>query len=417
MFRWLTWSRFGLFLRLTLAWYVAQVLATVLVGSFAGALVAPFLAGKGTDGGDLLLNVTLGGIGAGFMGALLLFPYTSILVGLVGTVLQVRATGSGPLGAFHQVRIQVPMPPGEAIATCDALLRDLGAIDLHRQGDTLQARFTPATWARPLGRWALTDEWSVIATPGALQIDCHPSSRLLYQGLWVDRGRTHARLTRFQDALGEHLARLQQAERETHRLTAQEARLAQAELLLLRAQVEPHFLFNTLAHLRELVRTGDTSTALAMVDALVLHARTATHRVHRVSQSLGDEAASIEAYLAMMQLRFEHRMTFHLDIPADLHGVDVPVGSLLIPVENAIKHGLEPRRGGGTITVTGHRTETHLVLDVLDDGVGLGTPSATGSGLSNLRQRLKLAHGDTARLTVEGRDEGGVQVRLALPLA
>lgn len=416
MHRWIIWPRFGLFLRLALVWYGVQILATVLVGCFAGALAAPFVARLGAGRGDLFLSIAMGGAWAGFFGAILLYPYTSILIGLAGTLLQVKATQPGPLGAFQEVRIQVPFTAKEGMAICQPLLEDLGATDLQARGDTLGARFVPTPGTGRIGRWAGTDLLWIQTAQGSLHVASHPSSSWLYLALWVDRGRNLARLTRFQEALDAHLDRLRQAEQEAHHLTAQEARLAQAELLLLRAQVEPHFLFNTLAHLRELVRAGDTPSALAMVDALARHARTATDRAHRVTQSLGDEAASVEAYLSLMRLRFEGRLDFHLDLPEDLRALDVPVGALLIPAENAVKHGLEPRRGRGSLTLTAGRDGGRLVLDILDDGVGLGASPSGGTGLSNLRQRLGLAHGDSARLSVENRDGGGVRTRITLPL-
>jgi len=153
-----------------------------------------------------------------------------------------------------------------------------------------------------------------------------------------------------------------------------------------------------------------------MVDALVAYARTATQRIREVSHPLRDELATIERYLELMRLRFPDRLAFPVEAAAEVLGVEVPVGVLLIPVENAVKHGVEPKRGGGTVQVAVTRNNDRLVLDILDDGVGLPAEPPAGTGLANLRQRLRLAHGDGARLVVQDRDTGGVHVQITLPI-
>ncbi|HJW34817.1 MAG TPA: histidine kinase [Holophagaceae bacterium] len=370
--------------------------------------------------GQVTVALALAGPGAALIGGLVLFPGSALVLALLGTRRQAQSVAAGqPLTVPLTVSVQAPWTREEAAAEVEALLReDLGATALHRAGDSLRATFEPGPWAGRLRRWAGSDEATVTLPTeagGALEATFGPRSAFLYQVLWVDGGRNARRLARFQQALAGRLAAAQDAARSAQASDAQAARLAQAELRLLRAQVEPHHLFNTLAHLRELVRTGDATAATAMVDALVDHLRQASTQQTRLSHPLAEEAATLRSYAALLALRFGDRLRVDVDLPEDLLALDVPVGTLLVPVENAVKHGLEPKAGGGTITVRGRREGAALRLEVRDDGVGLPNLPGSGTGLSNLRQRLKLAFGEGARLALEDADPG-VRVSLDLPL-
>ncbi|HJV91262.1 MAG TPA: histidine kinase [Holophagaceae bacterium] len=369
--------------------------------------------------GQVTGALALGGASAGLLGGLLLFPYTSLAAAALGTWRQARGTGAGPVGVPVRASVQAPWTREEAAAEGEALLReDLGATAVQRVGDTLRATFEPGPWAGRLRRWAGSDEATVQlpAEPGgALEATFGPRSAFLFQVLWVDGGRNARRLARFQQSLAGRLTAAQDAARAAQAADAQAARLAQAELRLLRAQVEPHHLFNTLAHLRELVRTGDAAAATTMVDALVDHLRQASATQTRLAHALAEEAATVRSYAALVALRFGDRLAVELDLPEDALTQEVPVGTLLIPVENAVKHGLEPKAEGGRVSVRGRLEARRLHLEVHDDGVGLPEFPGAGTGLSNLRQRLKLAFGDGARLALEDADPG-VRVTLDLPL-
>lgn len=370
--------------------------------------------------GQILLFTVVGGLSAGFLGGLILFPWTALAAALVGTLRQARGVAAGQaLSVPLHATVQAPWTREAAAAEVEALLReDLGATRIERGGDTLRATFEPPAWAGRLRRWAFSDEATVQlpALPGgALEIALGPRSAFLYQVMWVDGGRSARRIARFQQALAGRLASAQDAAKAAQEADAQTARLAQAELRLLRAQVEPHHLFNTLAHLRELVRGGEAEAATAMVDALVDHLRRASDQQTRLAHPLAEEAAAVRSYAALLALRFGDRLKLTLDLPEDLLAQEVPVGTLLIPVENAVKHGLEPKLGGGTVAVRGHRDGGALRLEIRDDGVGLAELPGSGTGLANLRQRLRLAFGEGARLALE--DAGpGVRVTLDLPL-
>ncbi|MBI3131139.1 MAG: histidine kinase [Acidobacteria bacterium] len=392
----MTRSRFlpltGLLLRLAGAWYLGQVLFALLVG----------------------------GVSAGLLGALLLFPYTALILAILGTVRQAKGSQGLPLNPVQRLSVQAPWDRAAAADEVTALLReDLGATEVLRQGDLLRAAFGPPTWAGRLRRWAQTDELTVQlpAHPGdSLEVEAAPTSRFFTQVLWVDGGRNAQRLARLKTALSGRLAAAQAAAHAAQDADANAARLAQAELRLLRAQVEPHHFFNTLAHLRELIRGGDSEAAVAMVDALVDHARATTEGLQRLTHPLAQEVATVEAYVRLLALRFGDRLAFHLDLAPELMAIDVPVGTLLIPVENAVKHGIEPQPGGGSVTVRGQLEGQRLTLEVLDDGVGLPPEPPSGTGLANLRQRLQLSFGEGARLRIEDVEPHGVRVALSLPL-
>lgn len=383
----------GLALRLALAWYLGQLL-----------LVLPFSPPMA------------------FLGGLILFPWVALGAAALGTWIQVRAIRDASLSAFQHLNIQLPLEPATAEAEARAVLETLGPSGVEAQGSRLVARFAPPVWSGRLRTWTQTDELRLdleAMGPGTtLRIEARPHSRLLYGLLWVDGGRNRARLASFQALLAERLAQAAARQVEATREATLEARLAQAELLLLRAQVDPHFLFNTLAHLRELIRTVDTGQALAMLDHLVAYTRAASTRALEATQPLGLELETVRDYLGLVRLRFGEALAFHVEADPALEPLRIPVGALLVPVENAIKHGLEPQRRRGHVGIRAQADGHALVLDVTDDGVGLQGPPRSGGGLANLRERLRLFHPE-ATLTLEDLETGGVsaQVRLPLPTA
>ncbi|HET7731643.1 MAG TPA: histidine kinase [Usitatibacter sp.] len=196
-------------------------------------------------------------------------------------------------------------------------------------------------------------------------------------------------------------ARLQ-AEAERERLARQGA---QAELKLLQAQVEPHFLFNTLANVRYLVQSGSPD-ALAMLDHLIHYLRTALPEIRGDGSTLGREAELARAYLEIMRLRMGGALEFSIDVPAELRDAPFPPLMLITLVENAIKHGVAPM-GRGCVQVRACQGEGELLLEVADDGRGLVEPVGRGVGLANVRERLRALHGAAARLALESRPGGG----------
>jgi len=204
-------------------------------------------------------------------------------------------------------------------------------------------------------------------------------------------------------------------------LAAAQARQREAELRLsvLAAQVEPHFLFNTLAGVRSAVAT-DPARASEMIDHLVEYLRAAIPRLRSdgsLQATVGAQLEIVRAYLALMSSRMR-RLTYRIDAPADLLAARCPPLMLISLVENAVKHGVEPKIGPAAVEVRAERDDAgNLVLRVLDDGVGFGNAgSGSGIGLSNLQARLEQLFPGRAALTLKARTDGGVEATITLPL-
>ena len=204
-------------------------------------------------------------------------------------------------------------------------------------------------------------------------------------------------------------ARLQ-AEADSERLARHGT---QAELKLLQAQVEPHFLFNTLANVRHLVHTGSPD-ALAMLDHLIRYLRTALPELRSDSSTLGREGELARAYLEIMRLRMGGALEFSIDIPADLAPMSFPPLMLMTLVENAIKHGVAPM-GRGRIALRASEASGRVRVTIEDDGGGLGGEIGQGLGLGNVRERLRALYGESARLELLGREPSGARAVIEVP--
>lgn len=212
------------------------------------------------------------------------------------------------------------------------------------------------------------------------------------------------------DALSAKL--LADAERE--RLARQ---LSDAQLRLLQAQIEPHFLFNTLGAVQQLAEQG-APRAAELTANLIQFLRASLSEMRTEHVTLTADFALIEAYLKVMKARLGERLQFQLDLPAELASLSVPGMMLLTLVENAIKHGIEPALRGGEIRVAARAMDGKLYLRVQDGGVGLATgQSSQGLGINNVRDRLQLAFGDAAGLTlIDDPELGGALAEISLPL-
>ena len=211
-------------------------------------------------------------------------------------------------------------------------------------------------------------------------------------------------------------AALHKAEADRHLLSKQ---AIEAELKLMQAQVEPHFLFNTLASVHYLTETNPKE-ASALLGHLIDYLRAALPQLRASSTTLGKEAELAEAYLNILKMRIGARMSFVIDIPAELEAHPFPPNLLISLVENAIKHGIEPAAAGGTVTVRARREGESVVVSVADTGRGLAADSASagqGVGLSNIRERLAVLYGSRGRFTLEPLAPHGARATLALPFA
>ena len=207
------------------------------------------------------------------------------------------------------------------------------------------------------------------------------------------------------------LAEAQQAELDA---VALERELAAARLQALQAQIEPHFLFNTLANVRRLF-DEDPAAGRTMLEMLMRYIQVALPGMRRRESTLEDEAALIEAYLHIHRVRMGARLAFVVDVPRSLRAACVPPMMLLTLVENAVKHGLNARPDGGRIRVTARIDNARLVLTVADTAVGFGSASGTGLGLANISARLASEFGGRATLLLENNELGGATASIVLP--
>lgn len=197
---------------------------------------------------------------------------------------------------------------------------------------------------------------------------------------------------------------------------------ANLRLLVLQAQLEPHFLFNTLASLRAALRE-DVAQAESLVDALVRHLRAVlpVMRSDAGTSTLADQLAICDSYLQLMAIRLDGRLAYSVDVPDSLLDAGIPPLMLITLVENAVKHGIEPKIGGGLVRIEAEcvtrPSGRSLLVRVLDDGVGLPTGPGGGLGLRNIREQLALNYGEHAALSICGRTEGGTIASILLPLA
>jgi sensor histidine kinase YesM len=214
------------------------------------------------------------------------------------------------------------------------------------------------------------------------------------------------RAARAETAVALEQARAAAAERETET----------ARLKLLEAQVEPHFLYNTLAHVVSLI-DREPATARHMIERLIELLR-ATASSPANAGTLAEQLRWLRAYLDLLQLRMGARLAWRIDVPSDLLGL--PVAPMLLQplVENAIKHGLEPKIEGGELVIAARREADGVRLTVRDSGLGFRATRRAGQeslGLANLRARLAAWYGDRARVVIEDNAPSGACVSVLLP--
>lgn len=256
------------------------------------------------------------------------------------------------------------------------------------------------TLGHALGLW----EWTVTTTPPADAVYA-----ILQQMLFGVAAAVPILLTyRRRDMLGElreaKLQRIQAERRET-----------EGRLQTLRAQIEPHFLFNTLAHIVRLQQV-DPRRGREMLQSLTECMRSALRQIRAADYTLGHELALTRAYANIQQIRMGERLRLEFVVDDALLAARLPSMTVLTLAENAVKHGLGPKGEGGTLRVEASLRGDLLEVAVCDDGVGLHLGAGSGNGLSITRSRL-AAHGPRAGLDISNRASGGVRAAIVLPYA
>lgn len=220
-----------------------------------------------------------------------------------------------------------------------------------------------------------------------------------------------------------------QAEQQALSFALERSQLARdaldSRLRLLQAQVEPHFLFNTLANVRELVDAGSPQ-ASEVLGSLITYLRAAVPNLHNSATTLGQELELVQAYLELMHMRMPDRLQFAIHAEPAALAVPCPPMTLLTLVENAIRHGIDPSEEGGLIDVSVRIQDGRCLAEVKDTGVGLSgglhgglssqqTSQGLGTGLANLRERLQLVFAGEAQLSLTALEPHGFCVNISIP--
>jgi len=197
---------------------------------------------------------------------------------------------------------------------------------------------------------------------------------------------------------------------------ATQQRLLEERLQMLTARIEPHFLMNTLANLRYLVKS-DAATACAMLDHLSDFLQGALERSRDLASTLGHEVQIVESYLAIMRIRMGEKLRFEIEVPEALRDAAFPALLLQTLVENAITHGIGPADQPGLVWIRVREEYRHIVLTVGDNGVGFGAPGKPGQGvgLGNVRDRLEVFYRGRASFRIGSATAGGTEAMLVIP--
>src|SRR5690606_8477891 len=250
---------------------------------------------------------------------------------------------------------------------------------------------------------------------GSVTLICEPESPAWSDWFLVDDATNYENAEAITRAISRRVAERRRGEKADAAQTATEKELTVARLSLLHAQVEPHFLYNTLASAQLLTRS-DPARADQMLGHLIQYLRRSLPSADESMSTLGAELERAIAYLEILKIRMGARLAVPVDVPEPLRATLLPPMMLQTLVENAVKHGLEPRTGGGTIWIRARATDGDVAVTVADDGDGFNTKtSGTGIGLKNVRERLRLAFGGAASLSVVANFPTGGAATLSVP--
>lgn len=337
-------------------------------------------------------------------------------------------------GNRQRRQIEVPFEVEETFELLEAAIRELPRVeDVESARDSLQvrAKVRRADQAKSLDIRGLDpNTWKYGVARNQIQATVDPGAdgsriTLIFEpemGAWsdwfcVDQGTNLENAEALSRAIARRVAEFRRGERAAAARTATEKELAVAKLSLLHAQVEPHFLYNTLASAQYLTR-HDPPRADEMLGHLIEFLRRSLPRTEDALSTLGEELERSRAYLEILKLRMGPRLQLQIDVPEELRALALPPMILQTLVENAIKHGLEPKPGGGSVWIRARAGEGGVSITVADDGMGLNTlNSGSGIGLRNVRERLRLVYGERAQLSIVANFPSGVAATIVVPAA
>ena len=337
------------------------------------------------------------------------------------------------LASRHRRQIEIPFPPDQAFALVDAAIRELphvetvestpGSLQIHarvrRMNPYAGSKKGPVPAQGASG--ARRDQVRAIIAPGqgtgSLTLVCEPEGGAWVDWFMVDDGSNLENAEAITRAITRRTSELRKGEQASAQQTATEKELTVAKLSLLHAQVEPHFLYNTLASAQYLTRS-DPAKADQMLGHLISYLRHSLPRTEDALSTLGEELERARAYLEILRIRMGERLAVQIQVPEALKSTPMPPRMLQTLVENAIKHGLEPVTGGGTIWILAREADGKVAVTVADDGRGFGeSAGGTGIGLKNVRERLRLAYGEAASFAIVANFPKGVAATLTVPAA
>jgi signal transduction histidine kinase len=199
---------------------------------------------------------------------------------------------------------------------------------------------------------------------------------------------------------------------ERERTSAAERAAAEASLRALQAQIEPHFLFNTLANVTGLIHT-QPDKAKQMLEQFIAYLRATLAATREHETTIAADFETMKTFLSILQIRMGDRLKVRFDLPDDLRDISVPPMLLQPLVENAIKHGLEPKMDGGEVALSAKRLGRKIAITVADTGLGFQNSTSNGIGLKNVRERVKQLYGDAGSVSIEENQPCGTRITIA----
>jgi Histidine kinase len=328
----------------------------------------------------------------------------------------------------HRRQIEIPFPAGEAFAIVDAAVRELPHVeDVESAPGSLRIfarlkRRYPYKSAKEEAKDDCDERRNKVlatVTPGertaSLILITEPDSAAWWDWFLMDHGTNLENMEAITRAITRRVSERRKGEETNVRETATEKELTVAKLSLLHAQVEPHFLYNTLASAQVLSRT-DPAKADEILGHLIAYLRRSLPSAEESMSTVGEELERARAYLEILKIRMGDRLSLQIQVPDALKSVPIPPMMLQTLTENAIKHGLEPVPGGGTVWIIARAVDDKVAVTVADDGRGFGEGGGgTGIGLKNVRQRLRLLYGDAASFTIVANYPKGVAATITVP--
>lgn len=198
---------------------------------------------------------------------------------------------------------------------------------------------------------------------------------------------------------------------ERERASAAERAAAEASLRALQAQIEPHFLFNTLANVTGLIHT-QPDKAKQMLEQFIAYLRATLAATREHETTIAADFETMKTFLSILQIRMGNRLKVRFDLPDDLRDISVPPMLLQPLVENAIKHGLEPKMDGGEVALIAKRVGNKIAITVADTGLGFQNSTSNGIGLKNVRERVKQLYGDAGSVSIEENQPSGTRITI-----